>query len=70
MFCPEEVKERKKKQKTKNSSSSVGKEFVLFLNRTPQNRVEVCPQTVLAPLLLELVAQCPTRPSVLCKEGV
>ena len=53
-----------------NFSSSVGIEVVLFLNRKPQNIVEVYPQTVLAPLLLELVTQCPMCPSILYKEGV
>lgn len=69
MFCPEEVKGGGGGNKN-NFSSSVGIEVVLFLNRKPQNIVEVYPQTVLAPLLLELVTQCPMCPSILYKEGV
>lgn len=68
MFCPEEVKGGKKNKN--NFSSSVGIEVVLFLNRKPQNIVEVYPQTVLAPLLLELVTHCPMCPSILYKESV
>lgn len=62
MFCPEEVRGGKNKKKN-NFSSSVGIEFVLFLNRKPQNIVVDYPQTVLAPLLLELVTQCPMCPA-------
>lgn len=62
MFCPKEVRGGKNKNKN-NFSSSVGIEFVLFLNRKPQNIVVVSPQTVLAPLLLELVTQCPMYPA-------
>ena len=44
--------------------------MVWFLNGKTHNIGEVCPPTVLAPMLLELITQCPLCPSFLCKEGV
>lgn len=42
----------------------------LFLNEKTQNIVEVCPPIVLAPVLLEVITQCPLYPRFLSNEGV